>query len=343
RSHRPAALALLAAVLLGAAALPPSPADAQGAPVLREQVRVHAPVVTLGDLFENAGSSASTPVFLSPDLGTQGVVAARRIAAAALQHGLVWENPGGIHQVSVQRPSRLVTLDEVRDAIAAKISHDLGLTDAKSLTILLNSGGRAFHVDSRITGSLLVKRVDINDTSGAFRATVGFDDMAAQAQDVTFSGRSIETEEIALPVRIIERGAVITENDLETTRVARTQIPTGVLRDMKELVGMAAKRQLSIGQAVRRSDIEKPRIVERNALVTIVYRVPGMVLRTQGRALDSAAIGESVAILNIQSKRTIQATVDGPGLVSVNSLLGPGPQVASQSTGTGGGNRQIVR
>ena len=56
-----------------------------------------------------------------------------------------------------------------------------------------------------------------------------------------------------------------------------------------------------------------------------------------------AAMGDTVAIQNVQSKRTIQATVEGPGLVTVNSLLGPGPRVASDATGSGGGNRQIVR
>ena len=85
------------------------------------------------------------------------------------------------------------------------------------------------------------------------------------------------------------------------------------------MVGMAAKKQLVPGRAIMRSDIEPPKLVKRNGMVTIVYKTNGMVLKTMGRALGDAARGETVSIRNIQSKRTIEAEVTAAGTVSVSA------------------------
>jgi O-acetyl-ADP-ribose deacetylase len=71
----------------------------------------------------------------------------------------------------------------------------------------------------------------------------------------------------------------------------------------------------------------KPEIVTRGEIVTVVYEIPGMVLTLRGRATEAGAQGDSIGVLNIQSKKTLQATVMGPGKVSV-SAPAPGPLAA---------------
>ena len=61
----------------------------------------------------------------------------------------------------------------------------------------------------------------------------------------------------------------------------------------------------------------KPELVARNETVTIVFEVPGIMLTTRGKALEAGAQGDLVNVLNVQSKRTVQATVTGPGRVTV--------------------------
>ena len=50
------------------------------------------------------------------------------------------------------------------------------------------------------------------------------------------------------------------------------------------------------------------------------YEVPGIVLTMRGKALESGAEGDLVSVLNVNSKRTIQGVVTGPGRVTV---MGP--------------------
>ncbi len=60
-----------------------------------------------------------------------------------------------------------------------------------------------------------------------------------------------------------------------------------------------------------------PVLVHRGDLVTIVYRSTGLTLTTRGRALSAGAGGEVIKVFNVQSKRTVEGEVNGPGLVTV--------------------------
>ena len=85
----------------------------------------------------------------------------------------------------------------------------------------------------------------------------------------------------------------------------------------EQAVGLAAKSALRSGQALRTDDLIKPQIVQRNEAVTITYEVPGIMLTVRGKALEAGALGDVVGVLNIQSNRTVQATVTGPGRVTI--------------------------
>jgi flagellar basal body P-ring formation protein FlgA len=62
--------------------------------------------------------------------------------------------------------------------------------------------------------------------------------------------------------------------------------------------------------------------------VTVVYEVPGMVLTLRGRASQSGAKGDLIAVVNPQSKKVLQAQVVAPGQVSVAAAT-PGPLAAA--------------
>jgi len=47
--------------------------------------------------------------------------------------------------------------------------------------------------------------------------------------------------------------------------------------------------------------------------------VPGIMLTILGKASEPGALGDVINVVNVQSKHTIQATVIGPGRVSVNA------------------------
>ncbi len=312
-------------------------AQAQNEPVLREQIKVFSDLVTLGDLFENAGEAAGAPVFRAPELGTNGVVAAKRVAASAHQHGLEWRNPGGINEVSVQRPGRLVSTEEVREIIG---KHAGGEEEAWSVD--LSRGSKPYHIDPRVKAPLTIKYIDLQSRSGRFRAVLSVDDGELAVPDKIFTGRAYASVEAVVPARTIERGATIVADDLKMARMPRSRVTNAAIEDMETAIGMAARQKLIMGRPVRRSDIEKPKLVVRNSMVTIVYQVPGMVLKSKGKALADGSKGEMVAIMNLRSKRTIEGLVTGPGQISLSIHPGQPARTASKVVGTSGGKNSFV-
>jgi flagella basal body P-ring formation protein FlgA len=83
---------------------------------------------------------------------------------------------------------------------------------------------------------------------------------------------------------------------------------------------MAARHELRPNQPLHAADLVKPAVVQRNDTVTIIYRAPGLVLTLRGEAQEAGALGDSIGVLNAESKRIVQAVVSGPGRVTVNAV-----------------------
>lgn len=66
------------------------------------------------------------------------------------------------------------------------------------------------------------------------------------------------------------------------------------------------------------------RVINRNDLVEVAFESGGIRLTVTGRAQRNAAMGEPVAVLNLQSGRTIDAVATGPG----RAIAGPAAQSA---------------
>jgi flagella basal body P-ring formation protein FlgA len=64
----------------------------------------------------------------------------------------------------------------------------------------------------------------------------------------------------------------------------------------------------------------KPELVGRGDTVTLTFESPGVMLSVRARAVESGTEGDVIPVINPQSKRTVQATVDGPGHVIVRSM-----------------------
>jgi flagella basal body P-ring formation protein FlgA len=84
---------------------------------------------------------------------------------------------------------------------------------------------------------------------------------------------------------------------------------------------MEAAVNLYAGRPIRPGDLRPPAIVERNALVTLRYDHGGLVVVTDGRALDRAARGDMLRVINLTSRTTVTAQAAAPGLV----VVGPTP------------------
>lgn len=251
-----------ATIALGAAALAVSAfagsAEA-GTVTLKPQPMDDDGIITLGELFEGAGSAADVAV--GRRAGATAVLDAGQVQVSARRAGLQWDNPQGLRRIVVRQGTSPVATSLASSSLAA--------------------------------------------TSRA----------GATVEALTFT-------------RNISTGEVIQPEDLVWTTVQAHQAATNAPQDANDLIGLSARRPLRAGQAASTRDLAAPQVIARNDLVEVLYQVGGVELTVTGRAQRNATLGEPVAILNLQSGRTIDAVAVGTG----RALAGPAALSLRQPT-----------
>jgi len=83
------------------------------------------------------------------------------------------------------------------------------------------------------------------------------------------------------------------------------------------LEGLWLKQSVNAGMPVLKRQLQTPPLVQRSAPVTVVVYGPGLMLRTQGKAMAPGALGDTVAVLVDGAESSVQALVAGKGEVHV--------------------------
>lgn len=290
---------------------------AQTKPRLKELVAVAAELVTIGDLVEHAGAAAPVPVFRSPDLGQTGSVPVARVIEALRPHALAGIDTGGLAEVVVTRLSRAITAKDVTERIARACAGRFGLGAADTLAVLLDRDVSTIHVEAGATADLAITRLQVEPRSGRFDVTLDVPgSAAARLLRLRFTGVVTETAEVATLARTIQRGEVIRASDLRSERRPKAEVAQDAI-DAEQAIGLAATRPLRAGQVLRPADVARPQLVQRNEPVTIIYEAPGVLLTVRGKAIEAGAAGDIIGVLNVQSNRTVQGKVTGPGRITV--------------------------
>ncbi len=287
-----------------------------GRPALREHVTVDSDLVRIGDLVENAGAVADVPIFRAPDLGTTGAVSTDQVVAAIGPHELIGIDTRGLAEVIVTRASRAISPREITASIARTLSQRYALGDAQDVLINFDLPVHTLQVEPSATGDLQVRTLAYDPRSGRFDVTLDLpSSQVLHRQPAHFTGTAIETVAAVAVDRPVDRGEVLQASDLTILR--RPKAPAADLVDMDAAIGMAARHPLQPGQPIYRTDLMKPDIVQRSDTVVLVYEAPGLTLTLRGQAQGAGALGDTIDVLNPQTKRVVQGEISGPDRVSV--------------------------
>jgi flagella basal body P-ring formation protein FlgA len=304
----------LSFLLLALAASPAAAQTSYAPPRLKPQVTVSSDVVRIGDLIDNPGIAADTPVFRAPDLGQTGAVPVRAVLDAVRPHGLVAVDARGLSEIAVTHASRNISSDEIERRIAAALAARHPGVKSESLKVTLDQIVRPIELSLSSAAEPALTRMTFDKASGRFDLTLELARMQWR-----YTGTAFETVEAAVVTRPLARGDVIRQSDIVVERRPKSEFATTPPVQPAEVVGLAARGNLRAGQGLRSTDLMKPEVVKKNEMVTLHYEVPGIVLTMRGQAVESGAEGDTVNVLNVQSKRTIQGIVTGPGRVVIPS------------------------
>jgi flagellar basal body P-ring formation protein FlgA len=150
--------------------------------------------------------------------------------------------------------------------------------------------------------------------TGRQRFTISFPTAQGNAH-FTITADVMRPQPVAVAIRAIERGAVVTaayvelqqRNDLPPA--SGRHVPVG---SVERLLGMEAARPIAAGQVIYSDDVQAPLLVKRGDEVTVYARGGGIQVRTTARARQDGARGELVQVESLETRERYDAVVVGP-------------------------------
>ncbi len=92
----------------------------------------------------------------------------------------------------------------------------------------------------------------------------------------------------------------------------------GAPDDIDRLIGRELTKSIYPGRRVTMADTKIPDMVERNSVVRMFGRKGPLRIETKGRALGAGTQGDEIMVMNLESRRTVNARIVGPNTVEVD-------------------------
>ena len=117
-----------------------------------------------------------------------------------------------------------------------------------------------------------------------------------------------------LPVSGLVATEVLRSGDIITEDNASLE-PGGDYEDATSLLGREVKRTVYQGQPIKPENTRSRRLVRRNQVVSVVYVSGPLEITMTGRALGEAGVGDTVEVMNADSRKVITGTVTPEGWI----------------------------
>jgi len=119
--------------------------------------------------------------------------------------------------------------------------------------------------------------------------------------------------EALIAARTIPSHQILTASDV----IVQNETIRGTLSSPDQAVGLEARVVLYAGRPIRQGDVGPAASVERNQIVTLVYRRGSLLIAADARALGRGGPGDKLRVMNLSSRSTVTGTVGENGSVYV--------------------------
>ncbi len=309
-------LRILILAVAGAVLATISVAGAASAVLLKPAVIVSGDIVRLGDLFSNLPpEKADLPAAYAPRPGERAVFDVERLADIAHAQGVAWVPQSRFDRAVVERASRLIDRNQIIALLTTALRKSGVGKDDK---IELDNESLRLFVPADATDAVELRDLRFDPQTRRFSATLVTEPDAGNAI-VAVTGRAVRIVSLPELARKMDRNEIISARDIQWVQAPADRLDATVIADEKQLVGMAARHLLRPGEPIRTSDVQPPILVNRGAVVTMIYRTPYMVITTRGKAVQDSAKGDTIRVMNVESKRELDAVVADGNTVIVQS------------------------
>lgn len=284
---------------------------------LNRDIRLSSDVLTVGDVFSDAGKHAGHVLAPAPTVGTTMTLGAHDIARIASAFNIDWQASSTAEQVVVRSDAAEVDRYSIEAAVQEELagkfggSFDLELQNQMSPVVLSGKGDVTISVEDirmEATGNGFTARILAANDEQSLRRTIG--------------GRVYPLVKIPVLAAALRNGDIIRAQDIVTVEARASDVAANVVLDATRLVGMTPRKGVNAHKPLTESDLMMPEMVKKGESVTMTLSTGILNLTAQGKALETGAVGDIVRVLNISSNQVIEGTVTAPRTITVRSPSG---------------------
>lgn len=278
---------------------------------------IEADVVTLGDVFYDLPRDAGKVLGPAPRPGSEMVLDSKTLTRVAMAMNLPWRPAGTHEKISLTRAATMIDSDTVQSVIKRELSAR-GLPG--KFELILTSGSADIILPQSQPASFDITDLTFDLQKGLFKAAIAAPTAANALIKQEVSG-SIE-QIVPVPVlrESLSNGAIIGERDIEMIEVPGRQIGGKTILAASDIIGMTPRRTVLAGAPLSREELAAPQLVQRGKTVLMTYKSGPLVLTAQGKALENAAKGDRVRVINSSTNRTLEAVAVAENEVEITTF-----------------------
>jgi len=283
------------------------------APVLKGEVSVNHPVVTIGDMFSDAGLLAETALFRAPAPGTAGMVSLEAVRAAAAQAGLDDYLSDGVMAVKVERRAAVIDATELTNLIEGDLNFRGLLPAGAEVEAKFDGGALSYNAeDVPVPVTLTALRWQPGSRNFAARFEIAGIDLPVDVMGTI--DLMVEAPHLAATLKA---GAVLTPGDIEMKKVPFEFADQSGIETADELVGKELRRNGRAGLMLKSADVMERLTVRRNTQVTVLLKTGPMTLSVLAQSLADASAGQPVQVMNSVTKKILNGVAMADGTVEI--------------------------
>ena len=302
-------------ILLPALLLALSANAALAAPVLKSVVSVNHPIVTVGDMFDDAGLLAETALFRAPAPGTTGMVSLDAVKAAAASAGLSGYSADGVLAVTVERRAAVIDTTELGNLISGDLTFRGLVPDGAEVEARFDGGDLSFNAED-VPVPVTLTSLRWQPGARAFAARFS---IAGIDTPVDVSGTIDLMVDAPHLAATLKAGAVLTPDDIQMKKVPFDYADRSGIETMDDLIGKQLRSNGRAGLMLKAADVTEPVTVRRNTQVTVLLQAGAMTLSVLGQSLGDASAGQPVQVMNTVTKKILNGFAMADGTVSITS------------------------
>lgn len=249
----------------------------------------------------------------SPNPGEKITVSAARILEIIEKAGINRQEIGYSFPriMSVERASRILTLDEVRPAIEQAV----------------NYGGREFSIERidfpdnlRVAPGVTEVQANLLSSSrGRLIVGVNIQIQDEGTMEVRVPVKVEEWTTVPVAARTLSKGEVVAPTDVAMARLNIESLGADSTVSEKQIIGREVQQTIMAGDSFRIKSLRIPPVVTAGSKVTVSYEAGPLRATATAVAMEDGIAGQEVKVQNEISRRILMANVVEPGLVRIET------------------------